>query len=186
MNSSPEPIGLRRVPVAAHVRAEPGAEALDAFHSGHREQSFLRGLEQGRAEVRAELAQQIENLASSLITDAQRNLIELAESSTRIGIAVARELLKLEVVAAGHDIESMVRDALSQLRSGRDVCEVTLHPDDFERLREVRFGSSVTLGDDAAVRRGDVVVTSPQGRLVRSLDESLEAIGEALRAELLP
>jgi flagellar biosynthesis/type III secretory pathway protein FliH len=94
--------------------------------------------------------------------------------------------MKLELVAGNHDIEGMVRAALSELRAGRDACEVHLHPEDAERLAKVPFGSAVAILPDTRVRRGDVVVSSPQGQLVRSLDEGLAAVAQALRAELSP
>lgn len=186
MNSSLDPLRLAASPSNLRVRPEPSGQALDALIAEILESERASAFEAGRAQATAELAGLVDQLTSELDEDAGRNLNELAEASTRIGIRVARELLKLEVVAAGHDIEAMVRSALGQLRSGRDACQVRLHPEDLARLDGVPFGSTVSFEEDRSIRRGDVVVVSPQGRLVRSLDDAMDAIEEALRAELQP
>lgn len=185
MNSSPEPLPLAQAPVGVRLRPEnPGA--LDGFLAEQLERERKLAFEAGYAQASGELSDLITRLAKDLEEDANRNLDQLAEASARIGIRVARELLKLELVAQGHDVEAMVRASLSQLRSGRDACEVRLHPEDLERVERASFGATVSFCEDQSVRRGDVIVISPQGRLVRSLDDSLDAIGEALHAELQP
>ncbi len=186
MNSSLDPVRLSVPPSSVRVRPEPSGQALDAVIAEILESERTLAFEAGRAQANAELAGLVDQLTSELDEDAAHNLNELAEASTRIGIQVARELLKLEVVAAGHDIEAMVRSALGQLRSGRDACQVRLHPEDLARLEGVAFGSTVSFEAEPSIRRGDVVVISPQGRLVRSLDDAMDAIGDALRAELQP
>ena len=45
------------------------------------------------------------------------------------------------------------------------------------------YGAGTAVESDPGVPRGSVHVTTPQGLLVRDLDEALRAIGERLHAE---
>ena len=188
MSSSPDPVRLERAPSAVRLRTEPGAAALDAFLTELRAGAAEQAYTAGREEAARELSGLVSRVAENLERDAEQNAAELSRIAVRLGSAIARELMKLELVAGNHDVERMVRDALGELRPGRDPCEVHVHPEDAERLATVPFGSTVRLVADPALRRGDVAVTSPQGRLVRSLDEGLARItaslAEALESEL--
>lgn len=186
MSSSAEGVRLKTQPASVRLRPEAGEAAVAAFFQEQLDRARSEAFEAGRAAAVEELGGVLDEAVQTLEREGVRHLEELAQASVQIGLAVTRELLKIEVVAGGHDIESAVRATLAQLRSGRDTCKVVLHPEDHARLEEVPFGSSVEIVADTGVRRGDVVVESVQGRLVRSLDDAMESIASALRSELAP
>ena len=108
----------------------------------------------------------------------------LAHPALDLAVDVVRTLLRVELPAGRYDLEGMVREALSFSGVDRGKCVVHLHPDDAARLEGVRFRSGTTIESDEGVSRGSVHVTTPQGLLVRDLDEAVRAIAERLRGEV--
>jgi hypothetical protein len=76
-----------------------------------------------------------------------------------------------------------VRETLSASGVERGPCVVHLHPEDAARLSEVRFRSGTRIEADEGVARGDVQVSTPQGLLVRDLEDCLGAIAAGLHGE---
>lgn len=100
-----------------------------------------------------------------------------------LALEIARTLLRCELPEGRYDLEAMVREALSFSGVERGRCVVHLHPEDARRLEGTTFRSGTELEADPGVSRGSVHVTTPQGLLVRDLDEALRAIGERLHTE---
>jgi len=118
--------------------------------------------------------------------DAAREEAEaaLARNAVALAVEIARMLVRKELVAGTHNMESMVREALAASGAGRGPCTVHLNPADIAQLESVRFRSGTELEPDEAVARGDVHVETPHGLLVRENAEALRSIHERLLGEL--
>ena len=172
-----EPHGAR---IAAGTRAEAWERVALAREA--------RALAQGRSEgERAAL----EAAAGALLGAVER--LDAAREAAREGIAhtavdlaveMMRTLLRVEIPAGRYDLEGMVREALSFSGVERARCVVHLHPADAARLEGARFRAGTTIEADEGVSRGSVHVTTPQGLLVRDLDEAVRSIAERLRGEV--
>ncbi len=158
---------------AETVRAALRARELDLV----REQ----GLRAAREELGAALDRAVERLAA--FEDEAR--ASLARTAVELALEIARLLLRTEIGRGNHDLERIVRDALSEAAVGRGPCVVHLNPADHARLSGVRFRSGTRLAPDEGVSPGDVHVETPLGLLVRDLDGALESIERRLH-EALP
>ena len=110
--------------------------------------------------------------------------IRVAEQSGTLAVEIARTLVRKELMAGTHNMESMVREALAASGAGRGPCTVHLNPADLAQLESVRFRAGTELEADDAVARGDVHVETPHGLLVRENTEALRSIHERLLGEL--
>lgn len=108
---------------------------------------------------------------------------EVSEFAIELALRIAREVLAREIDEGRYDIEKIVRQALSWSGVGRGSCTVHLNPEDVARLDGIPFRSGTVLEGDADIACGDVHITTPQGLLVRELDECLESIRNSLREE---
>lgn len=177
-------------------RIAPGAQpcaarliegTLEDGLSAHVATREARAREAGR---RAGLAEARQGAVGALCAAAERldrareaALDDLVHQSIDLALEMARTLLRCELPAGRYDLESMVRESLSFSGVERGRCVVHLHPEDAARLEGVAFRSGTELEADPGIARGSVHVTTPQGLLVRDLDEALRAIGERLHTE---
>jgi len=165
--------GARVVPEARSAVSHALARARSA--------ALAEGLARGRAEAQARAAGALDAAAEELETERRRACDALGESAVELAFEIARELVRVEVSAARHDIERMVRDTLESSSVGRSRCVVHLNPADVQALEGVPFRSGTTLEPDIGVARGDVHVETSLGLMVRELDGALESIAESLR-----
>jgi len=161
---------------------------LDAY------QDNLRSVELEQAEARGYAAGRAEALAGSsalLESAAERYDIERAELSERAGKVAAelaneivRQLLRVEVPKGNYDIETIVREVITQGDAGYGQHVIHLHPDDAAQLADVPFRAGTSVEADPDVRRCDVRLETPQGVLVRQLDACLRDIRERLVGDI--
>ena len=144
----------------------------------------LEGADAGRAEAFATAALALENAGDRFDLIGQEARKQIAADSVRLGLAIARQLLRVEVESERYDLEAIVRDALDQSGTGRRNCTVHLNPKDMERLKGVPFRTGTELEADVSITVGDVHITTPDGLLVRDLDRAVEVIGQRIYGEL--
>ncbi|MFT5284028.1 MAG: flagellar biosynthesis/type III secretory pathway protein FliH [Planctomycetota bacterium] len=144
----------------------------------------LDGAEAGRAEAFATAANSLEEAGDRFDQIGTAARTQIAGDSIRLGLAIARQLLRVEVESDRYDLEAVVRDALEQSGTGRRNCTVHLNPKDIERLKDVTFRSGTQIEADVSVPVGDVHITTPDGLLVRDLDRAVETIGQRIFGEL--
>jgi len=149
-----------------------------------RERALAEGVVQGMAIAQEREAKALAEAAERLDTRREEIAGELAHSALELGVAIARQLVRAEVNRGGHDIESIVREALAAASTGRSQCVIHVHPDDFEALRDARFRSGTSVQADIGVARGDVHVEASMGLMVREIDEAIDSISARLREEL--
>lgn len=129
-------------------------------------------------------ARALELAAARLDAAREEAQAALARNAVALAVEIARTLVRKELVAGTHNMESMVREALAASGAGRGPCTVHLNPADLAQLESVRFRAGTELEPDDAVARGDVHVETPHGLLVRENAEALRAIHERLLGEL--
>jgi len=177
-------------------RIAPGAEpsaarlvegdldgALEAWLAARERRARAAGHAEGLAAARAGAAGALDAAAARHDQAREAALDGVVHQSVDLALEIARTLLHCELPAGRYDLEGMVREALSFSGVERGRCVVHLHPEDAARLADVTFRAGTQVEADPGVPRGSVNVTTPQGLLVRDLDEALRAIGERLHAE---
>lgn len=175
---SPEALTVRvdRSPTAARV--VPGG--LDGF--------LRRCLAQARAEGERDASQRAAKAFEAATARLEAQQAEaadaLARNAVQLAVEIARTLVRVEIDAGRHGLEKIVRESLAASGVGRGAAQVHLHPADHALVADVRWRSGTVVEPDDAVQRGDVHISTPQGLLVREINDSLRAIHERLLGEL--
>lgn len=173
-------VRVDRAPANARIVAG-GADELLARRVEERLESARR---EGERAACAGAAKALETAAARLDEARDRAAAALASQAVELGLEIARALIRVEVQAGRHALETMVRDALAASGVGRGACVVHVHPLDAAALAGVRFRAGTVIEPDDAVARGDVHVSTASGLLVREIPEALVSIEQRLR-ELL-
>ena len=145
--------------------------------------AYAEGERAGFEKAAEEAAGALQKAAERLDEAREKAESEVSEFAIELALRIAREILAREIDEGRYDIEKIVRQALSWSGIGRGSCTVHLNPEDVARLDGIPFRSGTELEGDADVACGDVHITTPQGLLVRELDECLDAIRTSLREE---
>ena len=179
-----EPLRLDAAPRGARLAEGGRADALARLLERREAHAHARGRAVGEAEALEGAAAAL--LAASERLDAAREAARegLAHTAVDLAVEIVRALLRVELPAGRYDLEGMVREALAFSGVERGRCVVHLHPQDAARLEGTRFRTGTVVEADEGVGRGSVHVTTPQGLLVRDLDEALRSVVERLRGEL--
>lgn len=181
---STERTRLHASPSAARVVEGDVAQALDSFVARERENAFAQGAAEGERRAREKAAGALMSACERLDRAREDALGQVTRDTLALTLEIARRLLRSEIAAGHYDMERILREALSFSGVGRAACVVHLNPTDAAALANVQFRAGTVIEADASVARGDAHVTTPQGLLVREVDEALRAIGEHLREEL--
>ncbi len=169
---------------AAPTRVQLAAGALDDVVARRLEAARAEGVACGQSQDRARAALALDAACERLDQAREQAAALVARTAVDLAVEIARTLVRSEIDAGRHNLEAMVREALAASGAGRGACVVHLHPLDAAELADVKFRAGTALEADDAVLRGDVHVSTPQGLLVRELDEALRSIRERLRAEV--
>lgn len=168
------PVALRVVD-AAEVRARAEAEAR-----GH-----ARGLAEGAGRTLGSAIRRLEEAADELQRAREASDRAVVEDTTRLALAIAREIVRTEIDAGRYDLQRIVREALAASGAGRTACVVHLNPIDVERLSGVQFRVATRLESDPEVAPGDVHVSTQRGTLVRDIDAALANLAERFQEDSL-
>jgi flagellar biosynthesis/type III secretory pathway protein FliH len=168
-----------------------GVRIVDATRAGFiarrareaEESAFARGRAEGQKAALAGAAGALLR-ASEIVGEAQKQAAaDIARDATRLGIEIARTLLRTEIDAGRYDIERIVRETLQASGAGRGSCVVHLNPVDVGRLEGVIFRVGTRLEPDPEVPPGDVHVTTQRGLLVRDVEQALASIAERIEGD---
>lgn len=177
MSSSLEPLRVSGRPVGVKLLGRGGAEAV-------LEQALDRARAEGYAAGVSGHVGALNDRIQSAIDSAEHTLREqFAQSACELAVVLAERLVCATIDAGTHDVEALVRRALSQSLPDASGLTVRLNPNDVLALSKVEFSAEVRFEPDKSLQPGDVVVESSHGRLVRSLRELIADLGEQLSAE---
>lgn len=175
---SPETLTLRLESAPTTARVVPGG--LDAL--------VKRCMAQARAEGERDASQRAAKAFEAAVVKLEASQAEaadaLARNAVQLAVEIARTLVRVEIDAGRHGLEKIVRESLAASGVGRGAAQVHLHPADHALVADVRWRSGTVVEADDAVQRGDVHISTPQGLLVREIQDSLRAIHERLLGEL--
>lgn len=147
------------------------------------EREFARGRADGERAALTKAAGALTRASEALETSARESAASVARDATRLGVEIARVLLRHEIDAGRYDIERIVRETLQASGIGRGACVLHLHPSDVARLQGVVFRTGTALEADPEVPPGDVHVTTQRGLLVRDVEQAVASIAERLEGD---
>lgn len=111
---------------------------------------------------------------------------EQKEDIARLSVEIARKVLMQKVEDGDYQIESIVKEALSNAPTRQDIV-VHLNPEDLEEcqkaLKEDPDGASTDIKfvSDSKIGRAECLLESPKGIVESLINEHLERIGKALK-----
>jgi len=190
---SPEHETRAGIPLRVLVPSRPSAvrvvdETREQYLARRARELCETYLARGRAEgERAALAKAAGalNKAGEALEEAARTASnDLARDAVRLGVEIARTLLRHEIDAGRYDMERIVRETLQASNTGRGACVVHVNPADLKRLEGIAFRAGTTLEADPEVAPADVHVTTHRGLLVRDVEEAIAAIAERLEGDV--
>ncbi len=141
-------------PTTRHVEPLPTAGELQALQDRAYREGWQAGLDEGRAAISARLAtlnKAIEQ-ASSLLADTEATL---APHLIDLAIAMAREVIRVELKLQPESLMVVVREALAAMPGGTESPNIHLHPEDIAWMREEPgMNSAWQLIPDPGMARG--------------------------------
>jgi len=158
----------------------PSAEvAAEAERTGKALEAERAELARTRAALAAALSEAIK-LRDSVVAAAEKQIVQLA-------IDVARKVLMQEIQAGRYEIDPVVRAALEQVTTWREVV-VHLNPDDLSRCSLAAQADGEGDGDetgprfvaDPGVKPAECLLETPQGVVRSAVEEHLGEIASAL------
>ena len=154
------------------------------YLEGVREQEFAAARAEGHQEAIDGLGQSLLSAIESLEDQKQSCIADVATAAVELGLGIARSLVRSELANDRHDIEAIVRDVLKATTDGRTTTLIRVSESDAARLQEVNFRAATEVIADHSVSTGSARVETPQGVLVRDIDESLRAITARLTEQV--
>jgi len=111
----------------------------------------------------------------------------------RLSVEIARKILVQKVENGDYEIESIVKEALSNAPARQDVV-AHLNPEDLSKYQELREAPRAPGGDepcedfagvkfvpDANIGRAQCLLETPKGIIESLIDQHLEQVGNALK-----
>ncbi len=175
------PLTVRLPATPAAARVVDGALVAACAQAAARGRAA--GLVEGEARALAGAAGRLDAAVERFLETSEAAARGVAEDAANLAVAIAREILRVELDAGRYDLERIVREALQASGAGRSACVVHLHPDDLQRLQGVAFRSGTRLEADPEIARGDVHISTSRGTLIRDVDAALAAVAERLKEE---
>lgn len=177
-------LDLTRQPSAARV--VPGT--LAGYERDQRDQReaalFASARAEGLAEAQATSAQALQ-VAADALDAARAGLADsVAETAAALAVQMLQELLRVELVAQNYDIVEIVRSTIREAGNTPGAMIIHVHPEDAAALSDTPLRTGTQVQADPTIRRGDVHLETPQGLLVRELDECVASIRERILAEV--
>jgi flagellar biosynthesis/type III secretory pathway protein FliH len=167
---------------AVNASIKPGA--LQDYLEGVREGELETARTEGHAEALQGLGLSLTDAVEALEAQRESCVADVASAAVELGIGIARSLVRSELANESHDIEAIVREVLTATTDGRTTTVIRVSESDAARLKEVSFRAATEVIADESVSTGSARVETPQGVLVRDIDESLRAISARLTAQV--
>ena len=166
------------------VKASVKPGKLQDYLEEVREGELETARTEGHAEALNGLGLTLANAIEALETQRENCVADVASAAVELGLGIARSLVRSELANDRHDIEAIVRDVLSATTDSRTTTTIRVSEGDAARLKEVTFRAATEVLADESVSTGSARVETPQGVLVRDIDESLRAISARLTAQV--
>ena len=177
MSHSPtQKLAVRTPPSGARVADVPLDQALGNLL----ERRVSAARVQGARDARVAMGVDVEAAIARLDTAREQAVEQLSHTAIELALEITRNLLRTEIPEGRYDLEAIVRDALSFSGTGRGRCMVHVNPVDAERLEQVQWRAGTEIESDPEVARGSVHITTPQGLLVRDIDDAITSIRDRL------
>jgi flagellar biosynthesis/type III secretory pathway protein FliH len=165
-----------------NATVKPGE--LQGYLEGVREEELAVARAEGHAEALSGLGLSLVSAIEALEAQKESCLDDVASAAVELGLGIARSLVRSELANDRHDIEAIVRDVLTATTDGRTTTLIRVSESDAERLKEVTFRAATEVIADESVSTGSARVETPQGVLVRDVDESLRVISARLTEQV--
>ncbi len=104
----------------------------------------------------------------------------------RLSVEIARKILVQKVENGDYEIESIVKEAISNAPARQDVV-AHLNPEDLSKYQELRKDepcedfAGVKFVPDANIGRAQCLLETPKGIIESLIDQHLEQVGNALK-----
>ena len=160
-----------------------GRDAVDAVVDT--EQIRTRDLEAQKAAY-SQACQALNSVIAKLNQFCDRMFVEHNEKIARLSVEIARKILVQKVENGDYEIESIVKEALSNAPTRQEVV-VHLNPQDLaqcQKAQQDELGSvlaGVKLVSDPNIGRAECLLESPKGIIESLIDKHLERISEAFK-----
>ena len=172
----PGRIAAHSAPVEARVSDAPFDEALGRLIQRQTQAARLQGAREAKATLGVDLDGAVERLELAR----EQAVGQLAHTAVELALEITRSLLRTEIPEGRYDLEAIVREALAFSGTGRGRCMIHVNPSDAVKLEDVQWRAGTEIEGDPDVARGSVHITTPQGLLVRDLDDAMGSIRERL------
>lgn len=166
----------------------PGVESFD--YSGDVQQDnaehILRDNSENQKKEFSQAYQAINGVVTKLNQFYEKIFSEQKEEIAKLSVEIARKVLMQKVEDGDYKIESIVKEALNNAPTKRDIV-VHLNPEDLaecqKALQEEPDGESanVKFVSDSNIGRAECQLESPKGIVESLINENLERISNALR-----
>ena len=169
-------ISVHSAPIEARVSDGPFDKALGRLIQRQTQAARVQGAREAKAALGVDLGGAMERLDASR----EQAVEQLAHSAVELALEITRSLLRTEIPEGRYDLEAIVREALAFSGTGRGRCTIHVNPSDAVKLEGVQWRAGTEVEPDPDVARGSVHITTPQGLLVRDLDDAMTSIRERL------
>ena len=144
-----------------------------------------QGLEAKKA-VFLQACQALNEMIARLNQFCEKLYVEHREEIARLSVEIARKILMQKVENGDYEIESIIKEALKNAPSSKDVI-VHLNPEDLEKCQKAQQDepggvlTGIELTADPNIGRAECLLENPKGIIKSMIDDNLERICEALK-----
>jgi len=194
-NEETEEEYLERVRQRARNQAKAILDEAQSQAEAIKAQAYEDGLNSAREEAEASLSAEREGLKrrfEELMQAFEREKVKLREACTgdllRLLTAAVEKAVRTEFDSRKQEVlENLLGESLALLEGQREIA-VSVHEDDLPAMRELiarlqdrgTLHGVWTVRSSTALRAGDLVIETPDGRIDNSLETRMEAVREVL------
>ena len=181
--------GIPSAPSEHVQQVDPALVERQAYEKG-----FAKGEQEGQQAAQqrnAPLADILETTLAEL--DGIRNKIrhQIEQEVVELALHVARKVVRHELSMSEETIVCVVKEAMNQMDEPGQV-SIRLNPEDLKRIHSagdrlqnvMENLDSITFEEDAAIDCGGCYIQTEYGEIDARIEEQLQAIEEAFRAEM--
>ncbi|MFB4204189.1 MULTISPECIES: flagellar assembly protein FliH [Arhodomonas] len=163
----------------AEARAEAAREGRrEGYEKGFAE-GRQAGLDQGQAEIKRR-AGELQALLDSLQAPAAEMDAEVEQGLAELALAVARQVIRREIVTQHGEIVGVVREAVAELPLDNREVRLRVHPDDAAVLRDAGVEGEWRIVEDPSVNRGGCLVDSGASHVDARLETRIANVAASL------
>lgn len=165
------------------IQAEARAEAAEQGRREGYDAGFAEGREAGLAQGAAEVQERgrrLKGLIDSIAAPAAELDDAVEEELASMALAVARQVIRRELVSQPGEIIAVVREAVALLPLTSREIRLRVHPDDAALLHEQGIEGDWRLEEDPAVSRGGCLVDTDTSHVDASLEHRIARVAADL------